>query len=218
MFTEAAPVPALPAGPVFERYLLESPWMVVIALLLAVVLTVIIGNRSGKFRPSAFAAAGLALLAGVIALVAELTVTTGELLRARSRELVDLVARPDVAGIRARLDSSCELTLGLTGPRLSHSAIFAGIDRFPGGAFPIEEHAVMRESAVVDGSNIARTQLRIRVRSASTLYNVPVSSWWRIDWRADPVLDPADPDSWRVVRITLLQVDGVENVETLRGL
>jgi hypothetical protein len=206
-----AAVPMLPKPPVLELVFFESPLLLCGSLVVVAIIILVLGNRHGRLRPAGVAAAGMVIVAGVIFALAGAVETTREHLAGRTRALVDLVARADLSELSQQLDAKCQLRLGLSGPAMDRSSLLAAVGRYPGSEFPISEHSVLEVHAVIDGKNLARTQARLRLRTKSTLYDLPVTCWFRIDWRADLSPDGTPLEPWRVAGVTLVQLDGVGN-------
>jgi hypothetical protein len=194
------PDPApLPADPLWERWLLESPWPAAGLLALAGVVAFAVLNR----RARAGAAAGslvAAILAGAgVILLARFITTDRETLRARSASLVAAVASRDQALVGSLLAPTARLAkwpLALTG----RDAI---VDRV--GSVPaIHEWALLEAQASLDGPAVARTQIKLRITPDQT--RAPNLSWWRLDWQRDA------QGHWVVIQIEPLAIHGITNI------
>lgn len=194
------PDPApLPAGPLWERWLLESPWPTAGLLALAGLVAFALLNRQGRAGAAvASAVAALALGAGVVVL-ANVVTTEREALRARSFSIVAAVAGRDQAMVGAMLAPNARLTkwpLALTG----REAIVERVGSVPA----IQEWALLEAQASLDGPAVGRTQIKLRITPDQT--RVPNLSWWRLDWQRDA------KGQWVVIQIEPLAVHGITNI------
>lgn len=201
------PVPLLPDPPAIEHYLLESPWMACAVLVIAGFVGLIVLNRQGKAgRGVQVAGAGI-LLAAVVFVLATVVKTEREALAERTLELVARTATVDTAGLSPLLSDRVAVSTSLALPiaiPVDKATLLDSVRKTLGESYRIEKHTTGRVRAVIDGQNTARTQVRVWVTLAKgqAYYDAPVGSWWRIEWRKEG-------DEWRVVTLTLQQVDGL---------
>ncbi|MDX2016295.1 MAG: hypothetical protein SFY95_01490 [Planctomycetota bacterium] len=194
------PDPApLPTGPLWERWLLESPWPTAGLLVLAGLVAFALLNRAGRAGAAiASALTALALGAGVIVL-ANIVTTEREALRARSFSIVAAVAARDQALVGTLLAPNARLTkwpLALTG----RDAIVERVGSVPA----IHEWALLEAQASLDGPAVGRTQIKLRITPDQT--RAPNLSWWRLDWQRDA------QGQWVVIQIEPLAVHGITNI------
>lgn len=198
----SANFPPLPGPPLLERYFLESPLVVVGALLIAAVAGFFILNARGKLGLGAVVAgAGVALAAGVWAMAA-LIVTERERLADRTRELIDATAIADTGAISPMLAERAEVIVPNLRSYETRGMILAAVEEYPGRQYPIESHSVAETRAVVDGPRTARTQVRV-LHSGNA---IPGASWWEIEWRRE-----SPDEAWIVDAIRLLWLQGIGN-------
>lgn len=208
LFTQsdaAQRVPSLPAPPALEHYLLENPWPLVIVLVVAALVAAALLNRRARGRQALLAAGGLLIVAGAVIAAAALVTTTRETLIQRTRELVDATAKADIAALQDMLASDVELRTFFFDRGRPRGELLDDVRRYMGQEYPVQSHREDSAQATIDGRNAARTQVHVVVRAREvTMYDVPVGSWWRIEWRKD------DDGQWRVRGLECLQLDVVK--------
>jgi len=193
----------LPAPPAWERYLLESPVVVLATLGIGAVVALLILNARGRARLGLLISGALVVVAfGVWALAASV-VTERELLIARARGLIDATARADVAAIRPMLAERAGVRVGDQTRATTREQILGLVEEYPGGVAIIESHSIAEAQAVIDGERTARTQVRVK----HTGPGLPIASWWLIEWRRD---EPESP--WIVESIEPLWIAGYGNL------
>jgi len=197
-------VPQLPDPPVLERYFLESPLVVIGALVVLGVVAGVILVRSGKDRLGIAAGfAGVALAAGVW-LLADQVETEREVIRGRSRQLEEAVAEADPTRASSLLAQDVEAVSLVTPRGAGLDWILDFIRTDMAGRFAIHEHRVRRVEAVIDGPNVARSQIHVTVTPEFT--RAPQFVVVKLDWRREL------PDGeWLVIGITPVHVAGVSN-------
>ena len=202
-----SPVPRLPDPPAITHYLLESPWFAVVGLALAGAIALIVMNRRGRAGQGATIMLAAFALAALVAIVASLVEPQREALIRQTRELVARTAAVDTAALGPMLSDRVSITstptLGITLP-VDKASLLESVRRYLGDTFRIVNHSTGGEQASIEGSNTARTQLRVWVEldRDQAMIGAPIGSWWRIDWRREG-------DQWRVSGLTLMQLDGV---------
>ena len=202
----AAPPPELPRPPLWESLLLESPAVLVAALMGLGVVVLLVLRRAGRPRGGTLAAGVLVLLGVAAAVLALFVETDREAVTAATRGLVRATAAVDRPGMDRLLAQDARLLGGLDvdglrspGAGLTKPAILDRVADVLGRRYPLESATVVECQAEVAGSNTARTQAHVRVRLAG--WGVPHNSWWRLEWRRDP-------DGWRAVTIFPVSLDG----------
>ena len=181
-----------------------------LALALAVsgVVVMLVARRQGKaIVGTRLMLAGLAL--ACVTLVLGYTVTTQrEVLRARTRELVECTATARTSDLRDLLTEQTRIGAynaafaGVRGRDEVLDAVRAKIAEFG----PLASHEIGPVQAIVDGTNIARTQVRVWVKPRKDLQYTggAIGMWFRIEWRRAGE-DGSDP--WRASVITVMQID-----------
>ncbi len=200
----AQSIPTLPSPPTIEHYLFENPWPAVIVLTLGALVVATALNRQGRSRQARLAAVGL--LAGAIAVgvTASLVTTTREVLIQHSKSLVNATAAADLASLRDMLASDAELRAAFLTQTWTRDRLLDGVEQYLGQRYPIQSHGEDSIRATIDGPNAARTQMHVVVRSTdATAYDVPIGSWWRIEWRK------SDDGTWRVRGLECLHLSAV---------
>ncbi|MFM9995158.1 MAG: hypothetical protein ACKVU4_05090 [Phycisphaerales bacterium] len=204
---QARPPPALPAPPLVQHALFESPWVVALALAVAAIIAGHLAQRRGRTTLSlalggAFAAAAI----GVVILAS--SVRTGrEAVLDATVALVDAVARVDEPAMRLMLAENVRL---FSSSRLADAAApVGGLDREGiiarvrgtlGGPYRLREHRTAEREAFITGPNAAVSQLR--VKAVPEGYPAAANSYWKLQWRLDP-------DGWRCVEVTPTSIDGL---------
>lgn len=205
-------VARLPSPAPAVYYTLENPWPLGVAMILASVLAFALLNARSRFKLAKVVTA-LLVLCGVGVIIAGLSVTTErEVLRSKTRDLVNLTAKADTTALRDMLqETSSVLAFGvIPGPR-GREAILDAVRVNLGERYPIGEHSVGAVQATLDGKNVARTQVRVWVKPTDDqkLYDVATGAWFRLDWQRDPLPERGQFGPWRVSRITVMQIDGL---------
>lgn len=200
-FDAPAP-PDLPGPPLFSHVFFEAPLLPAAALvLLGIVLYVVLNSRAKPGKGFVLGATCLALAGGLF-LTANMVRTPRERVLAQSKRLVDAVAGADTGELGPLLADDCHLEPTRISPSLDKPGILAATRQFAdAGANAIKEHAIVEAQASLDGPNVARAQLKVRVTPQAT--GAPMLSWWRIDFRKD------GDGAWRAARITPLSMTGM---------
>ena len=185
-------VPSLPDPPMIEHYLFESPGLGVVALVIIGIGAFVVLNR--RAQPARGIAGGgvCVLLAAAWWATASLVTTPREVLIARSVVLVDLAGSGDSDEIALMLDEQIRVVAWRDSA--GREKLLDDLERVVRGRGGVESARVVASSGTLDGPNVGRTHVRIRVEASSL---APPLSWWRIDW----VLRG---DQWRAVRLEWL--------------
>lgn len=199
---DAAAVSTLPPPPLLDRLLFEQPLPTAGGLLLAGVVAFLVINRTGEGRRALIAGGIAVLLAGGVLLVGVLVTTTRERLQARTVELIDAAATADIPRLEPLLSPDVRLGLWERDLAAGRGRVLDSVKDYVGTRYKVKEHSVAWTSATVDGPNVARSMVRVRVRTEATMYDFPTGSTWRIDWRLEG-------GEWRASGIRCLQIDGV---------
>jgi hypothetical protein len=204
--SDAAGVPRLPDPPFLAYYLLENPWPPVTALAIGAAIAVVVLGRQGKQRQGTRAAAAALGLAGILLVLAYSVTTDREVLRRATRNLVDLTAAADTTGLRDQMTD--QVRVGAFGGQIpglhGRDDVLTAVRRYLGDQYPLESHQIGFVQAVMDGPNIARTQVRVWVnlKKDQQMYGAATGMWFRIEWRRD------GNSPWRASVITIMQIDG----------
>ncbi len=181
----------LPSAPIWERYVLEQPWPLVALLGLAAIVV----HLKAKGRARGVAPALLLLAAIGVYASSELTTSAGEHIRASTRRLVAAVVSMNVNAVGAELDPSARLYSHWHNSGVGKDNILAEVEsRFRSGSeHAIKEHDIIELSSSRDGARVGRSLVKVRVISA--MGNVPVFSWWLLNYRR------TDDGRWLVVQM-----------------
>jgi hypothetical protein len=197
----------LARGPIVERLLFEQPWPLIAGLLFLAVVAFVVLNRRGLVRAGLIVLAlGVALGAGVL-LLARAVQTPREAMTEATIALVHAAAATDSAALERLLAPDARLFSrfaqpGAAAPEggLDRPAIIAAARRVLREQWPLKEHSVDEVQAETAGPGSGRTQVRVRV--VVEQWQIPYSSWWRVDWQKGP------DGAWRAVLIEPLELPG----------
>ena len=196
--------PDLPPPPFFDRYVLESPWLVGVVLV-ALAVVAAYGARGKKW--SLPVAGGLAALGAAVIAAGMLVTTPREQVQADARELVAAVAAADAGRTGALLHPDVRMVYFLSGPDgIGRDEILNLVRNELGGRYRVSEAIVREVQVQLLSPASARAQLRVTVTSASGIPNLP---FWRIDWRLQG-------GQWRAVGIQPLAIAGVPDAGQAR--
>lgn len=201
-------LPELPATPILEKWLYESPTLPVAVLALGAVLVLGMALKRRKKAPGLIAAGVLAIGAASVWATAGRVTTQREQISRRTAQLVGAVAESDLVALRSLLDQEFRI-----GPSDNASGVASRIPRVTSfdqlasvlttkfgepGSF-VGSHQVLETRAGLDGEGVGRTLVRVRVRGPQDAY---IShSWWEIQWM---MLDGA----WLATRIEAIWIQG----------
>jgi hypothetical protein len=201
---DPASVRPLPARPFLSHLFFENPMPLVGVFLVASV--VVFFTLNARNRPQLGAIAGLLLatLAGGFYSLGKAVKTELESLDEESERLVDAAARGDARTLEDILapDAKIETTLNTREiPAVKgREAVVNAVRSTLGGTFTVKDHAVLETQATLVGPEVGQTQVRVRATPSGGMYEVPVFSWWRLDWRHTP------ESGWRVTTIEPLAI------------
>lgn len=206
----------LPSPPILERVLFEAPFPAMGGVALAGAVAFIILNRTGKARVGLLAAGAAVALAGLIYLVSVLVTTEREVLAQRTRALIAAAATANTGDLATLLDARVDFILA--GGSVDRTRVIDLVAENINRRVTITSYDIGAVTASIDGENVARTQVRVWIRSDAALYDAPTGSTWRLDWRRDlPPPGATTPHGpWLVSAITPMQIDGVGDASKLR--
>ena len=198
-----ADIPPLPEPPLLERLLFESPFLLAAGLFVAGLVAVFSFRNAGKGRAGVIALGVCVLLCVGVFLSATLVTTDRETLLEKQDALVSSVATADTDALDRLLSPDARMpsvNLSLLSGGLKRQQILTTIAATTGGAYPVEDYAILERQAVIDGANSARTQIHVRVESSA---GGPTLTWFRIGWRLD------HDRGWEAVEIEPIFISGV---------
>jgi hypothetical protein len=204
-------IQALPGPPIVQYYLLENPWPAVAALGGAAVLVVAVGRS--RLAPKVFlgVVAALVVLAAGVWTASTLVQTPRERVIERARDLVDAVAKGDMAGAARVLHPDAVLRAFFTSrDGIELNDILRRVSEMKDGVYRLHSHRVKQVQTEFLGPRVARTQILVEVDPEATRF--PTLSWWRVDWRNDgPEGGPvAGSGEWTAYEIEPLALPGVD--------
>lgn len=194
----------LGAASLIDRFLLENPWPLIGALVLAGTIAFSILNRRGKVTPAlASIVAAVALSAGVW-LAARSVTTDRERVRDLTVALVNAAAKVDESTLASMFAS--DLTLYLTvgaitsDSSMDRAATLQQVRRSLGGLYKLKDWRITSNEITSSGG---QASARLSVSVTTEAYAIPHRSTWRVDWRREP------DGTWRVFAIELLEMPGL---------
>ncbi len=184
---DPASVRPLPARPFLSHLFLENPMPLVGVCVAGAIVAFFVLNARGRAALAVIVGLVLATLAGGFYSIAAAVRTDHEALDEQSARLVDAAATLDFAALRDVLspEARIESTIAQSEIPLAkgREAIVDAVRSTLGGTYSVKEHATLEVQATLDGPQVGRTQVRVRVTPSGGMYEVPMFSWWRIDWR-----------------------------------
>lgn len=186
--------PDWPPPPLLTHWLLESPWLVCIALLTVAVALWLVGWRRAQRRP-VIAGAIAAVLAGIVLLIAALVETDRERMARRTRELVRAAVTP------VNLDTFRET--------LSENASFFGRDREQivstlersAGRWRVRQAYITRLETHQDDESHGQTYFSVITPLDTSFGGGSAQTRWLLSWTKEP------DGQWRVTRIKWLTLN-----------
>jgi hypothetical protein len=205
-------VPMLPSPPLLAHYFLENPWPVVAGLVVGSLVAAYVLNRRGRLKEALRMLAVGIVLAVSVWILASSVMTEREVLQARTRLLVDLTADVRTGDLADMLTESISVDgpKEIASPR-GREQVLQAVRQSLTSLISIKEHTTGPVTAIVDGPNVARTQVRVwvKLKGEAAFYEGPLGAWFRIGWtRAQGTGDEPD-GQWHVTSISVLQIDGV---------
>lgn len=189
----------LTSGNAFERWVLESPWGVALALLAAGVVGAWTLNQRARARPALIALIAGALGAAAVIATGLLVETERERVIRLTGAFVDSVAASDAQQADALLDT--RLIVLTTGNEVTGFgkgevlAIVRGFDRF--GLTNVQR---THGGAEVQGRFTARSRITVRVEGGPV--GAPLGSTWELGWTKH------SDGAWRIVRLEAITIAG----------
>ncbi|HED53374.1 MAG TPA: hypothetical protein ENJ00_04145 [Phycisphaerales bacterium] len=207
MGPDQAAIPDLPSPPFVEHVVFESPAMLVAVLGVACVVAVVIAVRSRRRLWGMLVAGALLVVAGGVLISADRVTTDREQVIARTALLVDALAAVDTRTLEAMMIDNARLGPGPDAggyarsiPELDSKAdIITTVQRRLGNSNLIGSHRILETRAGLDGPNVARSLVRVRITGPDDAYLN--HSWWGIDWRRRD-------GQWKVAGIEALWIQG----------
>jgi hypothetical protein len=186
--------------------MLESPWAVIAGLTAAGVIALVVMQRRDRLKDGLrVLAVSVALAIGVLVLAASVT-TEREVLAARTREAAIAAAGARVTDLRDLLTerASVKAFAGLPMPH-GKEELLRTVQSTLGGTIVIKDLKIGPVRAIVDGPNVARTQVRVWATPAGeqAMYNAPTGAWFRLGWTRE------GDGPWRITTINVMQIDGL---------
>lgn len=189
----------LPPAPFFERYLLQDPIPTTVFLIIIAVFGWWWLNRIGKPRPALVCAAGFALGAAVVPLLARFVVTEREKLVQSCTELVQSTLEFRASEVDRYLRSDATASVPQIRAEYTRAAIIDLVEKQEPSRRGVKEASLKWVTSTLDGPNVARTQCRVQVQMP--LYEAWMPTTWMVHWTRTDANAP-----WKVRRIEAEQI------------
>jgi len=203
LFGDEASIAKLPDPPWLEHQLLESPWAAIACLIGFGVILMWVFRRIEKPKWAWPAMGGALVLAVGIYISSESVTTTREMLIEQTKTLVNSAAIGDDKSVATLLGEPLAFTVLGQATNATTARVLAFVRNDLTTRYKLKEHSVVSTAATVDGGNVARSQVRVRVVPEAIGY--PNSSWWIIHWRK-----AGDTGLWRVSQIEAQHIQGAK--------
>ena len=213
-FAAGPPVlPALSESPFLERWLLEAP-LAPIGVLLVVGLVVAWNFRHSSPRRGLVALGAAAVLALGLWALASAVETDRERVTARSVALIDAVAAADAEAAGLQLDTRILARSRWFREGFPRDRLLNEIGSAFGGQAEVNAHSIKETRAGLNPDGSATVLVRVLVTPEST--QIPVGTWWRLDFvqRPTEAAQPADDRGWRIIGIEPLWFAGFGDVSS----
>jgi hypothetical protein len=197
---DAAPPPPLPHAPAMAHYVLESPWLLSIAMIALAVIGATLLSTRGRPRSSRIAAVAGVTAAVVMISLAGVIETPREVMARRAQQLISSTAAGDAGAVEAMLTPDAVLYLPPSPVRHDHRAIVERVRTHfsSGGVWAVSSCRVVAIQACEDAPGRGRVQVKVAATPAGMGGTFP--SWWRIDF------ERGSDEEWRVSGISLLSL------------
>ncbi len=208
----SAPAP-LNAPPFLAHYFFENPIpaaAIGLALAAGCGWWVLTGRAKGN-RWLGWVAIAVAMASLGIFFASRAITTERERLITMTREVIAHAVRADTVELQPMLASEVTFTLLGNESPFNRAQLLALVAKYPGQVTPIDWHKTSNLQAALQGGTFATTQVHVRVGSKeTTMYDVPVGSWWRLTWRrSGSNTASSEMGAWVVTSLECLQIDGV---------
>lgn len=197
-----APAPQpLPSPGLFDVYLLENPWLLMVAATIITLIVYVLLNTRGKSGKARLAIILGICVAAVVFALATFVDTPREQIKMRSIELIGAVARAETEIVQDVLAADAIVYSPITPDGARTDQILARIksDMAPSGRYAVKDVRVIEIQAAMSGAS--RGIVQVKVRATTSLSGFPIPSWWRIDFERD-----ADNGEWKASGISMLSI------------
>jgi ketosteroid isomerase-like protein len=193
-FFSSPPAP-LPGPGFLERFVLDSPVVLMLVLFLGALVALMVCRGLGKPRRGMVIALAFVVMAAGAWMAASLIETDREAIKRGSRELIAAVATVDTAALDRLMADNVVMRYRYSRGDIGKAEIVSHVERYLGREHPIKSHAVLHSEAVLEGERVGRSQIQVQ---ATAQRGESLTSWWRLDWAKDA------SGRWRVTRISPL--------------
>lgn len=195
---EPTNLPSLPAPGFIEHRILESPLPLALTCVAVGILVFATLRHTKHTKRIGQPAIFLGLIVGIgIYLTGHFTITDREHLETQSNNLVSAVVAGDTQLLNQLLSENIEVKSSFFSVTSRDRVISQITSR---GTATIDSASVRQVNAGIFGSQVARTQIKVRVSGEM----LPPMSWWSVDWtRSSP-----DSNDWVATHIEALWIQG----------
>lgn len=188
----------LAPSPLWQEWLFENPWPLVIVLIAVAVVVRLVATRRKQPRVN-FAAAGALLLAVGVYLLTMFVATDRERLVDRTKELVEATAPLDSAAMDGLIARGAIVSGPDGAAWVEYDSIRSELEAVVGryGGF---DHAIRGLGAEVTSAVRGRSLLSLSTTAESI--GMPIRTQWLITWRKE------SDGQWRVIEISWLEFQG----------
>jgi hypothetical protein len=178
---EPKPPPPLPDPPFVIHYLFESPLPVILALIVAAIISLAALNSAGKPKQAKRTASILLLLAATVWGGSVIIKTQREQVLEVTDRLVADVATGSTKAVDAALAPGAAVYSDQFPQGQPKAVILDKVEAFfgPRGQFPLQDHAILESQAYIASPTLAQVQIKVRVSPRE--WGFPIVSWWRIE-------------------------------------
>ncbi len=162
-------------------------------------------HRRDKLKDGLRALLAAIALAATVFTAAALITTEREVLAERTHSAATLTAAAKVTDLRELLTERASVrAFGPVPVPHGRDEILDVVQSTLGRSLIVKDLKIGPVRAVVDGPNVARTQVRVwsTFEGEQALYNAPLGAWFRLDWTRDGT------GPWRITSINVMQIDG----------
>jgi hypothetical protein len=201
---DAAAVPMLASPPPLIHYTVENPWPVIAGLLLAGIIAAIVMQRRDQLKLGLLALAAAAALTALIFVLALSITTEREVLAERTQQAATFTAAANITDLRELLTERAVVkAFGPIPMPRGRDELLDVVSKYLGSTYKLKDVKIGPVRAVIDGPNLARTQVRVwaKLDGDQAMYNVPTGAWFRLGWTRDGT------GPWRITDINVMQID-----------
>ena len=186
--------------PLLSHLLLEKPLLLIVLFLIAAVVMLFVAVQRNS-RTVLLTAAGLAVAAGGVWILAHFIQTQRERLIGQTQQLVDAVAAVEEDQLRLLLGPRVFVSIQDGSPWLHVDQIVPKIE-WTHKRYPIQNHRISRITAEQRNDQHGLVLVNVKMTIGPTAQ--PIHTQWLITWTRE------GDDPWRVTQIQWLKLNGID--------